>query len=105
MSKFVGYEYDWFAYLIAKLRTFYIANIFIYKRNFLQEDLSEYDLVLGYWISGLVDKLGDKLNKELKKDAVIISEIFEVPKLKSVKVIDSSLAFKKFKVFVYHPNK
>ena len=71
----------------------------------MKENLSEYDLVLGYWISGLVDKLGDKLNNELKEKAVIISEIFEVPKLKQIRVIDSSLAFKKFKVFVYHPNK
>ena len=104
-GKFVGYEYDWLAYLIAKIKTFYIPNIFIYKKNFLKENLSEYDLVLGYWISGLVDKLADKLNNELSEKAVVISEIFEVPKLKQIKVIESSLAFKKFKVFVYQPNK
>lgn len=103
--KFVGYEYDWFAFSIAKLKTFYIPNIVIYKKNFLKEDLSEYDLVLGYWISGLVDKLGNKLNKELKKDAVVISEIFEVPVLKPIKVVESSLAFKKFKIFLYNPKK
>ena len=103
--KFVGYEYDWFAFSIAKLKTFYIPNLVVYKRNFLKEDLSEYDLVLGYWISGLVDKLGNKLNKELKKDAVIISEIFEVPVLKPIKVIESSLFLKKLNVYVYHPNR
>lgn len=103
--QFVGYEYDWFAYLIAKIKTFYISNIVVYKKNFLKEDLSEYDLVLGYWISGLVEKLGNKLNEELKKDAVIISEIFEVPVLKPIKVIESSLAFKKMNVYVYHPDK
>ena len=61
--------------------------------------------MLGYWISGLVDKLGEKLNKELKKDAVVISEIFEVSKMKQIKVIESSLVFKKMNVYVYHPNK
>ena len=61
--------------------------------------------MLGYWISGLVEKLGNKLNEELKKDAVIISEIFEVPVLKPIKVIESSLAFKKMNVYVYHPDK
>ena len=103
--KFVGYEYDWFAYLIAKIRTCYISNIVVYKKNFLKEDLSEYDLVLGYWITGLVDKLGEKLNKELKESAVVISEIFEVPKMKQIKVIESSLSLKKMNVYVYHPNK
>jgi SAM-dependent methyltransferase len=105
LAKFVGYEYDWFAFLIAKIRTFYIPNLVVYKRNFLKEDLSEYDLVLGYWISGLVDKLGNKLNKELREDAVVISEIFEVPVLRSIKVIESSLFLKKLNVYVYHPNK
>ena len=71
----------------------------------MKEDLSEYDLVLGYWISGLVDKLGEKLNKELKKEAIVISEIFEVPKMKQIKVIESSLSLKKMNVYVYHPNK
>ena len=104
-AQFVGYEYDWLAYLIAKIRTCYIKNIVIYKKNFLKEDLSEYNLVLGYWISGLVEKLGNKLNKELKKDAVVISEIFEVPLLKPIKVIESSLSFKKMNVYVYHPYK
>ena len=105
LAKFVGYEYDWFAFFLAKIRTFYISNLTVYKRNFLKENLSEYDLVLGYWISGLVDKLGEKLNKELKKESVVISEIFEVPKLRQIKVVESSLAFKKMKVYVYHPNK
>lgn len=104
-SKFVGYEYDWFAYLIAKIRTFYIPNIVIYKKNFLEEDLREYDLVIGYWIQGLAEKLGNKLNKELNKTAVIISEIFEIPQLKQIKVVESSLAFKKLNVYIYNPNK
>ena len=75
------------------------------KIDGIKEDLSEYDLVLGYWITGLVDKLGDKLNKELKEDAVVISEIFEVPKMKEIKVLESSLSLKKMNVYLYHPNK
>lgn len=104
-SKFVGYEYDWIAYTIAKVKTFYIPNIVIYKKNFFDVDLSEYRLVLCYITPGISDRLGDKLNRELTKDSLIISEIFEIPKLKAVEEITSSIAFKKLKIFLYIPNK
>ncbi len=105
MSKFVGYEYDWIAYSIAKIRTFYIPNIVIYKKNFFEADLKEYKLVLCYITPGIADLLGDKLNKDLAKDTLIISEIFEIPKLKKIKEVMSAIAFKKLKIFLYNPNK
>lgn len=103
--KFVGYEYDWLAYTIAKIKTFYIPNIVIYKKNFFEADLSEYKLVLCYITPGIADKLGDKLNKESAKDVLIISEIFEIPRLKLVKELVSSILFKKLKIFIYNPDK
>ncbi len=104
-SKFVGYEYDWIAYSIAKLKTFYIPNIVIHKRNFFEVDLRDYKLVLCYITPGIADELGDKLNKELSDEALIISEIFEIPKLKKIGEIMSAIALKKLRIFLYNPNK
>ena len=104
-SKFVGYEYDWIAYSIAKLKTFFIPNIAIYKKNFFEADLSEYGLVLCYITPGIADNLGKKLNRELSEKTLVISEIFEIPGLKKIREIKSSLAFKKLKIFLYNPSK
>ena len=104
-SKFVGYEYDWIAYSIAKLKTFYIPNIVIHKKNFFEADLKEYKLVLCYITPGIADELGDKLNKELSDETLVISEIFEIPKLKKIREIMSAIACKSLKIFLYNPNK
>ena len=103
--KFVGYEYDVLPYLIAKIKTFYLPNVFIYKRNFFKENLSEYKLALCYITPGIADILADKINKEMPQNALIISEIFEMAKLRKLTELDSFLAFKPLKIFVYNPIK
>jgi hypothetical protein len=60
---------------------------------------------LCYITPGIAGLLGDKLNKDLAKDTLIISEIFEIPKLKKIKEVMSAIAFKKLKIFLYNPNK
>ena len=104
-SEFVGYEYDWLAYTIAKIRTCRFSNITIYKKNFFEADLSEYKLVLCYLSTDTAIKIGDKLNKELPKEALVISEVFAIPSMKKLKEITSSLTIKKLHIFMYNPNK
>ena len=104
-SVFVGYEYDVLPYLIAKIKSLFFKNVIIYKRDFFKADLSEYKLVLCYLGNELAPKVAEKLNADLKKDALVISEVFRIPGLKQIKEIKSFLAFKDFNVFVYKPKK
>ena len=104
-SVFVGYEYDILPFLIAKFKSLFFKNMVVYKRDFFKADLSEYKLVLCYLGNELAPRISEKLNQDLKKNALIISEVFRIPNLKQVKEIKSFLAFKDFSVFVYKPKK
>ena len=52
---------------------------FIHWKSFWRRDLSSFDVVVVYGIPYIMKKLGDKLHRELKPGALIISNIYEFP--------------------------
>lgn len=103
--KFVGYEWDIIPYMLAVFKTRRLPNITILHRNFFQEDLSRYHLILCYLGTTIEEKIGSKLNNELSKESLIISEIFKISILKLKKEIILPHKFIKTKIYLYTPTK
>ena len=100
--QFVGYEIFLPVYLIAKLRSvFYTGkNLKIYYRNVFWQDLSGANWVYTFGMKdGLILKLRDKLLRELKPGAKLVSYIFKVKDWPGAEVIHQ--AEDKAKVYVY----
>ncbi|MBI2645030.1 class I SAM-dependent methyltransferase [Candidatus Uhrbacteria bacterium] len=55
----------------------------VYHKNFWKQDFSSYDIIVVYGIGYIMKKLEEKLGKELKPGARIISSAFEFPTWKA----------------------
>lgn len=80
-STVVAYELSPLPWLFLKFRKFLLgpSNLKIIRKNFLHEDLSKASLVVCYLYPGAMEKLSSKLMMELKPDAQVISNTFEIP--------------------------
>lgn len=102
---FVGYEWDIIPYMLAIFKTRHLPNVTILYRDFFQEDLSRYQLVLCYLCTTIEEKIGNKLNAELNRNSLVISEIFKLSVLKLKQEIVVPYKIIKTKVYLYAPNK
>ena len=100
--QFVGYDWDFFVVKIARWRCRKLKNVSIVHANFLQADLSSYDLILGFLGVKASQDLSLILQEKFKPKAKLISLAFEVPGLKCDKVIDATSYGMPLKVYVYH---
>lgn len=98
---FVGVEWDAVPYHMALRKLKKYPNIKIARENFMKANLAFYDVVICYVGNKLSYELGNKLNHELKRSAVVVSEIFELDCLKEERRIEVSMLRKKLNVFVY----
>jgi len=83
-----GYEINPFLVWISrkKIKKLFLQDkAFIHRKNFMKEDLSDYNVVCIFQIGYMMDKLEGKLKKELKKGSRIISNTWEFPNWKSKK--------------------
>jgi cyclopropane fatty-acyl-phospholipid synthase-like methyltransferase len=55
------------------------GNAFIICTNYWEENLSEYDLITIYGITSIMPRLEEKLKKELKPGARVVSNFFTFP--------------------------
>ena len=104
-TEFVGYEWDIIPYMLAVYKTRNLPNVTILYRDFFKEDLSKYNLVLCYLGTSIEEKIGSKLNKELTKDSLVISEVFKLAGIKLKSEISITWGFIKAKVYLYTPDK
>ncbi len=69
-----------------KIRQLSLQNkAFIHFKSYWSENLREFDAVTVYGIAHMMGRLEKKLVKELKPKSKIVSNYFELPKLKSIK--------------------
>lgn len=68
---------------------------FIYFRNLWSEDFSPFDVVAIFGIPRIMKKLGEKLDKELKPGAKIISYGFSFPDWQPIKKEDEVFLYEK----------
>ena len=77
-----GYEINPILILLAKINIYKAGlkgKAFIHFKNFWQEDLSRFDIVVVFGIGHIMEKLEKKLDKELKKGARVVSNSFTFP--------------------------
>lgn len=80
-----GYEINPFLVWISKKKIkklFLQDKAFIHWKNFMKEDLSNYDVVCIFQIGYIMGKLKRKLKKELKKGSRIVSNTWKFPNWK-----------------------
>ena len=98
---FVGYEWDPVLIKISIKKSKNLKNIMFKPQNFMEADLSSFDLFLCFVLKCQGEDVGKKLNKEMKNTAVCIAEKFELKHLKEIKRIHSRTFWVPFKIFIY----
>lgn len=84
--KVIGYEINPILVLVARLRTRkYRKQVTIYLRDFWRIELPEVDAIYVFLIERYMQKLADKLQKEVKKPTIVVSHVFKIPGKKAVK--------------------
>lgn len=75
-----GYEINWTAFLLAKIRqTFSGGLITIKRQDFWPVSLGDADIVFCYLFPDLMERLADKARAEMKPGAALVSCNFELP--------------------------
>jgi len=83
-AKLVGVEYSFMPYLIAQVQNALTkSRIKIIKKNIFKVDLAEADVIYCYLNIATMKKLKDKIMKEAKSGAVLISYQFPLPGVKA----------------------
>ena|SRR3989344_2898564 len=71
------------------------GRAFVFNKDFWQIDLSEFDVVTIYGITGVMAKLEEKLEKELKPGAIFVSNGFRLPHWEPVAKFNFIYVYKK----------
>lgn len=81
-AEVVGLEMGWPMWLVASLRQKLTsrANARFQQGNFWNYDVSDGDIIVFYLGAVVMQKMGDKLAREAKKNCLIISNTFPMPK-------------------------
>jgi len=84
----IGFEYFIVPYLLGHLINLFSKNkIKIKLKDFFKEDLSKADYIFCYLIDKEQSRLEEKLKKELKPGAIVISNTFEFKNWQPLKII------------------
>lgn len=97
-AKVEGFEIAWIPFFYSLLTKTRETNVIF--ANFLKNNLNKYDLLYCYLFPNAMVKLSTKLKKELKPGAIVISNTFQLPGWKPVKVIKISDFFGS-KIYIY----
>jgi len=98
----IGIEINPWAYLLSRIRIgFRHANVSIRFQDFWKTDLSEADIVFCYLFPDVMERLREKLSKELKTGVKVISCNFEIPGWKPEKIVTASHPTHTEPIFIY----
>lgn len=101
---FVGYEWDWVPYLLAKIKSCRLKNVKILRQNFMTADYTKTDLAILFTGNEIAQELGEKLKNDMPAGAYVVSESFEMKQLPLVKTLETGKAnwfFLPQKVYFY----
>ena len=76
---FVGYEWDYVPYFLARFKTRKYKNIKIERKNFMLADYTAVGLVILFTGNEIAQELSVKLHQDLPQGAIVISESFKLP--------------------------
>lgn len=93
-----GYEVNpflvWYSRKMIK-RAGLKGKAFIHKENFWDVNLKDFDIITIYQVNYVMPRLAEKLQKEVKKSARIISNTWQFRKWKPIKKIKNIYLYKK----------
>ena len=93
--KVIGYEINPILVVIARLRVFkYRKNVKIYLRDFWRIELPEADAIYVFLIDRYMQKLGDKLKREVKKPTLVVSHVFKIPGITPINENQNTVVYK-----------
>ena len=79
----VGYEINPALHFLASCRRWvtprYWSSTRFCRRDLWKTDLRQYDVVAVYGLSPIMNRLGKKLEKELKPGSIVVSNVFQIP--------------------------
>jgi hypothetical protein len=100
--KAIGFEINPWAYVLSKLKVkFRTANVSIHFKNFWNADLSNADIVFCYLFPDVMGRLKEKLSRELRPGAKVISSNFEIPGWRPEEIITVSHPVHNDPIFIY----
>ncbi|HCR86167.1 MAG TPA: hypothetical protein DIV86_05760 [Alphaproteobacteria bacterium] len=99
-AKFTGIELLFVPYLFSKIYHRKNPKVRLIHNSFLNESLSGFDLFLTFYIRG-DKKLPEKLMKEAKKGAIVISNNFEIIGLELLEKLEVKYLVDKHYVYVH----
>lgn len=80
-----------------KIKKLGLQNLaFVYKKNFWNIDLSEFDIIISFQIIYVMKKLYNKIKKEGKNKVKIISNTWKIKNKKPIKKIGHIYLYSKF---------
>lgn len=93
--KVIGYEINPILVLVARLRVMrYRNNVKIYLRDFWRTELPEADAIYVFLIDRYMQKLADKLAREIKKPTLVVSHVFKMPGIEPVNENQNTVVYK-----------
>lgn len=90
----VGIEQSWLRILYSRYKAFNLrlhpkgANVSFYHNNIFNRKYQDADVIYIYLLPKGVKKLEEKLKKELKKEAIVITQTYHFPTWKPYKKLD-----------------
>ncbi|HLA00253.1 MAG TPA: class I SAM-dependent methyltransferase [Thermodesulfovibrionales bacterium] len=100
--KAAGFEINPWAYVLSKLKVKLLTTkVSIHFKDFWKADLSSADFIFCYLFPDVMERLKEKLSRELKAGAKVISCNFEIPGWIPEKIITPSHPVHNDPIFIY----
>ncbi len=96
---FVGYEWGFLPFYIARLRTKKTPNITLYRRDFFTADIRNANIIILFLIPFLMERIEQKCVSEAKKNTLVYAIRFPLPNTKPMREIKQGSAFNT--VYIY----
>ncbi len=101
--KLTGYEILGLPYIISKIKLILrkYKNVNIHYQDFLESNLTKFDIIMCFLCGSITSKLSSKLREEAKTGCLILSNNFTIPELTPVEVIKIKDLFATRKLYIY----
>lgn len=92
----IGIEQSWLRIIFSRLiaSRLHLKNAKFYHGNIFSKKYSDADIIYIFLLQKGVNKLEDKLKKELKEGAVVITQTYHFPTWKPIKKVDNFWLYK-----------
>lgn len=99
--KFIGIEWGLIPYLITKLKARKLKNLTVVQNDMFKCSFKEADIIVCFLMQPLMEKFGNKIKKDAKKNLVIYSNSFEIPNLPLYEKIETKRFLFIKNIYVY----